>query len=694
MPFEKIRVGRGLNNGYTGAPTGGFHDISQRDYAMPKNVDQLRAANNPKLQYKGRIHSGKSNIDNRGLIGEVIKTTPDKFYINDGVERAFTTTGAYVKDRQRPTILIKDTNRQCTSVNEYTGVAEAMTNKQATHRSMVKQSTRQNYYTDGVRNATAADHWTDNSMGDYGKQGLFLPSQEREVTGLRTHVSNVSSVLKAFTAPLMDSLKTTKKENVIGNANRLDMLKLLFSKVKYMIQMMLLERQLKKHLYMMREQVITNSADSLKPTIYDPNDVARTTIKETLIHDSRTGHYDRAVTQDGQGYLTNEKEAPNTNRQFTSDWEYEGIANGNTEVGGQGPGYLTNEKEAPNTNRQFTSDYEYVGGAMSKEPSQKRYDYMYNANLNEVREGTLVGRSPTNSNVALYVGMDKINMETKKLDGDRVNTRELSKTKVYNSLPQYNPCQVTTNKDQLNNDVLYDRNNPDLLNAFRDNPYTQSLNSAPRNNFKGAPVVLLNVNIKITNFNIYSFLFSIFNFYLFEVIYGFSPLIPKLIHRIFYIYLCFVVLNYIFLGLRSKDDISVLAIAESGLVNMLVLVVVVYFINRDGGPILLFFISTPIVVAFGVIASSSAFSAAFSTAFSAAFSLPSLNFLSISIFKVFNSLFNNVSSLLYRISFSFFLKTDPIPVSKSSFVGKNSLIFVILDSIVLIKSAFFLTKSS
>ena len=58
------------------------------------------------------------------MIGDVVKTKPDKFYINDGVERAFTTTGAYVKDEQRPTILIKDTNEQSTSVNEYTGVAD------------------------------------------------------------------------------------------------------------------------------------------------------------------------------------------------------------------------------------------------------------------------------------------------------------------------------------------------------------------------------------------------------------------------------------------------------------------------------------------------------------------------------------------------------------------------------------------
>ena len=52
----------------SGAPTGGFHDFDQRDYAMPKSTDQLRTSNNPKLQYKGRITSGKSNIDTRGKI--------------------------------------------------------------------------------------------------------------------------------------------------------------------------------------------------------------------------------------------------------------------------------------------------------------------------------------------------------------------------------------------------------------------------------------------------------------------------------------------------------------------------------------------------------------------------------------------------------------------------------------------------
>ena len=86
-----------------------------------------------------------------------------------------------------------------------------MTAKQATHRSMIKQSTRQNYYTDGVRNATALITgqiiiWVIMVVKDY----FYL--LKKEVTGLRTHVSNVSSIFKEFTAPLMDSLKTTKRK--------------------------------------------------------------------------------------------------------------------------------------------------------------------------------------------------------------------------------------------------------------------------------------------------------------------------------------------------------------------------------------------------------------------------------------------------------------------------------------------------
>ena len=65
LPFEQINVGKGLNKGFTAKPSGGFHDVDDRQYFMPKNVDQLRVANKPKLTYAGRVVTGKVRNDRR-----------------------------------------------------------------------------------------------------------------------------------------------------------------------------------------------------------------------------------------------------------------------------------------------------------------------------------------------------------------------------------------------------------------------------------------------------------------------------------------------------------------------------------------------------------------------------------------------------------------------------------------------------
>ena len=46
------------------------------------------------------------------------------------------------------------------------------------------------------------------------KPYIELPPTEREITGTRTHVSNVSSVVKAIIAPIMDVMKPTKKRKL------------------------------------------------------------------------------------------------------------------------------------------------------------------------------------------------------------------------------------------------------------------------------------------------------------------------------------------------------------------------------------------------------------------------------------------------------------------------------------------------
>ena len=75
-------------------------------------------------------------------------------------------------------------------------------------------------------------------------------------------------------------------------------------------------------------------------------------------------------------------------------------------------------------------------------------------------------------------GQDYVNLTHKKIESDRINIREPAETVVYDAPPQMNTCGLTTIKDKLPEETQRDRINPELLNAFRNNTYTQSLASA------------------------------------------------------------------------------------------------------------------------------------------------------------------------------------------------------------------------
>ena len=47
--------------------------------------------------------------------------------------------------------------------------------------------------------------------------------------------------------------------------------------------------------------------------------------------------------------------------------------------------------------------------------------------------------------------------------------------KVYQEIPTDNNCEITTMKDRLEDNTIADRIDPNLLNPFRQNPYTQPL---------------------------------------------------------------------------------------------------------------------------------------------------------------------------------------------------------------------------
>lgn len=102
-----------------------------------------------------------------------------------------------------------------------------------------------------------------------------------------------------------------------------------------------------------------------------------------------------------------------------------------------------------------------------------------NSDVNPTKEIIAQGREPTLSNVKLWNGKDTVNVDIKKLDSDYMTQYQTGLTKVYTKLSKDNSCELTRDKFQLDDaDLLIEQINPDLLNPFRENPYTHSLASA------------------------------------------------------------------------------------------------------------------------------------------------------------------------------------------------------------------------
>jgi hypothetical protein len=437
LPFEQLRVGPGLNKGYTNLPSGGFQQADGIDYVRPKTVDELRVATNPKISYHGRVIPGMFVVGKQTAKSAVEKNRPDTFYVNSP-DRYFTTTGAYLKEKKRPCVVLKDTNRKASKA--YTGSAAPAYVRQPTAREKYQESNRQNFENDYLRNAYRPDIWGDDEFGDYGKQGYNPPAQERDITGSRRHITNLLSLVKAITAPLEDIMRTTTKETTEEN-------------------------------YRPYGELQPQRPDA--GVVWDPNDVARTTIKETTEETPRQyGDVSTAVKK-GQVWDCNDI-ARTTTKETTEELDRYGVAGTDRNMG-----YLTNPQYAPNTNRQYTSDYEYEGVAYSKDPKPMSYDADYNMRPNIVKEGTLVGRYPTPQSTKLAAGGDMYNIDVKKMDNDRVVSRQPMATQVYQPIADTATQCARTNDRQTydDNKIGVDRINPELLDAFRSNPYTQSLES-------------------------------------------------------------------------------------------------------------------------------------------------------------------------------------------------------------------------
>ena len=563
FPIDRVTVGPGLNKGFSAKPTGGFQQIDARDYAMPKSTNELRAANKPKETFEGRVVDGqKGSVP--GKIGQIAKNRVETFFENTE-DMLLKTTGAYLKDAQRPKEDVKITNRIETT-REYSGVAFQKSGDQG--RPLVQDPLKTQLQPYDVANATIPVK-ANSTKDDYGKASIMVYANERDVTTTRTHQGGLTSIVKAIIAPLEDVVRvakkeylvdhprtfgelqpqapsklavrdpndvarTTIKETLIHDADRLNLKgptkitvidhnQVARTTIKETLihdaDKLNLKGPTKLTIYdpndvartTMKETMIhdatgystlkpptyapamyqdqdakatirqtvdpidttRNMRSVLKQTVYDPNDVARTTIKETTLDNDNVGIVERTDRKIG-AYLDEYHDVKTTQKEILSNIEYSGNpAKAATD------GYQVANMDARPTQKEILSDKEHFGMAATQSAKGvMSYDDMYNAVLNDLREPTLEGRAPTSQGAKVALSGDDITVDVRKVPIDEPAERAFTNVDRV--------IQPTTNVDLVDASErtrdrqkydIDDRLDVSILNQLEENPFALNLAS-------------------------------------------------------------------------------------------------------------------------------------------------------------------------------------------------------------------------
>jgi hypothetical protein len=251
----------------------------------------------------------------------------------------------------------------------------------------------------GVASATGQKEAT---TGDYGIQGKKAYPNNRTSTGDETYFGAFSGAIGAVVAPLLDELRPSRKQNVVG---------------------------------------------TMRP-------------------------YQNAQSQVGSSYLFNPADRPApTIKETTEKNNFVSGVNKNQ----NGGAYMTTEHQAVRNERDTTT-VSYAGGVSSSGRSKAvlPYDAAYRQRNNDIKSSTIKGHMvPGHTNV-LNADINQRNRE-----GEIRNTRAVAKTSAPKQF--YSPEMMggAHAKQDYNSQIQLERNAPDMLDAFRKNPYTHSLTNVP-----------------------------------------------------------------------------------------------------------------------------------------------------------------------------------------------------------------------
>ena len=412
-PYSEQQVGPGLNKGYTTQPSGGFNaGMEARKQWLPKTVDQLRSETNPKVTFGLANHEGPANSvikrpGNKFSQGRVEKNRPDTFYFNHP-DRWFTTTGQEKAQRVRSEEPLQPVNRPFTT-KEYFGAGGGEVYGAEGNRTRPQTIPSKKIALEGpikhpgtAHNLNYATGWK-NLAYDYGKNGFVSRPNARTTTEQQEPYGIVGGWVKAVVAPVMDVLRPSRKENVIGN---------------------------------LRPTGNAGGAYGVNQArVWNPADRTKTTIKEQ-----------------------------------TEVNKFDGVA---SYTYGIPRGAYTVTESQPIENQRETTSCMAMGGAGATPWSTAGpvYDAAYNAHLNPNRE--VVSKNRPNQG-GMSILNSNMNIKSSKIGSMHAAEGPINMPKQPAQIANYGKISYNNNRDST---VELQRTNTDLLNPFRSNPYTQSLQS-------------------------------------------------------------------------------------------------------------------------------------------------------------------------------------------------------------------------
>jgi hypothetical protein len=212
-----------------------------------------------------------------------------------------------------------------------------------------------------------------------------------------------------------------------------------------------------------------------KGKAYDPTDVTKTTIRETTEQNDYKGNANPVMHKKSIAYDPTDV-TRTTVKETTENNDY--LGGPSSETFQNGGAYATTAACAPATQRQF-SLRSHAGGADAVNPGMTSYDSSYNMTFNPETELLVTDYAQQPAKVIpLNNNNTPGRYEVKKLEDDQVNRWMGPKQTTLENY--FNPnaitsCTNTSLKNRLPED--FTRLDTRILDAYKNNPLTQSLNS-------------------------------------------------------------------------------------------------------------------------------------------------------------------------------------------------------------------------